>query len=229
MCLIDRILLFLGWAVAGLASLFSAYLLAVLIGGHIMVNTHFEESPDGVAIYAISNGFHVNLYLPAKHPEKNWLALFGREDNPDNPYEYVFFGWGDRLFFRHVPTWEKLDYGIALKAGLWPTRAGIYAGFITYLPRLKDREGAKIMISDAQYSRLCDFIEPYIILDRRGKPIPLEVNYSSLEDYYLANGRYTLLHTCNNWANLALKYAGVRSCLWSPMEAQLIGSLRQED
>lgn len=223
---IVRILVSIGWTVAGLVSLLLIYLIALYIGGSIMVNTGFRESPDGVAIYAISNDVHVNLYLPASHEHMDWTALFGKEHDPDNPYEYVFFGWGDRLFFQHVPTWDEIDYGITLRAGLWPSNAGIYAGFITYTPRLKGREAVKIMISHEQYGRLCRYIEPYILLDGDGKPIPLEVDYSSLEDYYLAAGTYTLLNTCNNWANRALKHAGVRTCLWAPMEGQLIEGLK---
>lgn len=54
--------------------------------------------------------------------------------------------------------------------------------------------------------------------DIAGTPIAVSraKPYGDHDAFYEAKGRYSLFHTCNTWANNALKACGQKACWWTP-------------
>ena len=77
-----------------------------------------------------------------------------------------------------------------------------------------------IFVSKEQYLALIEFVNQSFESDKDGKFLLIKANhYSGANDnFYEANGRYSLFRTCNGWANLALKKMGVKTATWAPFE-----------
>ncbi len=102
-----------GWLVAALIVISATYVMAAIALGAIPVNSSFAESPEGVPIYLRTNGVHAELILPTRAGSIDWSV----EHPPAHmrslaePLEWMAFGWGDRGFFAHTPTWADLKTG----------------------------------------------------------------------------------------------------------------------
>ena len=82
-----------------------------------------------------------------------------------------------------------------------------------YENELKENEKIKkIILTEEQYLILCDYILKSFTQKQDESFILLEgYHYNSINDnFYEAEGSYDLFNTCNNWANSALKAAGVQ-------------------
>ena len=63
-------------------------------------------------------------------------------------------------------------------------------------------------------------------LDAQGRTIPLiGRGYSVNDAFYEANGGYSFIMTCNEWTGRALRAAGVRMGLWTPVEQSVMWRL----
>ena len=49
--------------------------------------------------------------------------------------------------------------------------------------------------------------------------------YNSNDAFYEANGGYSAIMTCNEWTGRALRAAGVRMGLWTPIEQSVMWRL----
>jgi uncharacterized protein (TIGR02117 family) len=67
---------------------------------------------------------------------------------------------------------------------------------------------------------LIQFITSSFQKDKEGHfmPIKTNANYGKTDAFYEANGSYSLLHTCNTWANNGLKACGQKCCSWTPFD-----------
>jgi hypothetical protein len=60
-------------------------------------------------------------------------------------------------------------------------------------------------------------------MNKTGEKIILsERGYTRKDDFYKANGRYSLFKTCNSWVNLGFKESGLKACLWTPFDFGLL-------
>ena len=50
--------------------------------------------------------------------------------------------------------------------------------------------------------------------------------YGDHDAFYPANGRYSLLQTCNVWTGSLLRDAGVKMGWWTPFAGNVLGHLR---
>ena len=78
----------------------------------------------------------------------------------------------------------------------------------------------KIMISKSQYKRLIQYIQDSFKKDKADHfmVIKTTANYGNTDAFYEATGSYSMLHTCNTWANNGLKASGQKSCLWTAFD-----------
>ena len=49
--------------------------------------------------------------------------------------------------------------------------------------------------------------------------------YSDSDLFYEANGSYNLIGNCNEWTGAALRHAGVRMGLWTPLAGSVLDHL----
>lgn len=171
-----------------------------------------------VPIYIKSSPVHTDLLLPVKTTYKDWSQsiLYKDTRTADSTFEYVAFGWGDKGFYLETPTWADLKASTAFKAAFWLSSSAIHTTY--YNTPNEGKNCVKLELSAEQYQRLIAFIEKSLQLNSAGVPIVIgkATPYGDHDAFYEAKGRYSLFHTCNTWANDALKACGQKACWWTP-------------
>ncbi len=100
----------------------------------------------------------------------------------------------------------------------------------TYYQTIKESEVCrKIMISKEQYTRLVEHIKASFQQDSAGDFLPIQTtaNYNDTDAFYEANGRYSMLKTCNTWANTSLKASGQKACLWTAFDTGIFAKYEE--
>lgn len=217
----------LGWFVAAAIVIAATYVTAAIALGALPVNASFVESADGIPIYLRTNGVHAELILPTRAAEVDWSV-----DHPPahmrslaEPLEWVAFGWGDRGFFAHTPTWADLKPATALIAlsGFGPG-----AMHVEYIESPRAYKAREVKISPAQYARLVAFIRASFERDAAGRLHRTNLpGYFASDAFYEASAGYKFWFTCNDWVRRALSDAGVRAPLWAPFDTALFYQLQK--
>jgi len=169
-------------------------------------------------IYVVRHEWHTGLAVkyddiaPHLWPEK--------DDFPEALYLEV--GWGDRDFYQ-TPL---AGLGILLQAALNSPASVL---FVIGLPTAVTRyfpyaDILEIPLSRRGLEEMVRFIHVTYKRDARGQTIPLGPGHNHRHSvFYLAEGDYSLLNTCNTWISRALQAAGL------PVETALFagGVMRQ--
>lgn len=176
-----------------------------------------DGHPEDVEIFILSNGVHTDIVMPTRYGATDWSGVFPVEHTRSGTgeYTYVSLGWGDKGFYLETPTWADLKASVAFKAAFGLSNSAIHA---TYYNEMHISETCRSMrISNDQYQRLCEFIKASLDWDNQGKSVWINTNavYGQTDAFYEAGGSYSLFHTCNTWANNALKACGQKACLWT--------------
>jgi uncharacterized protein (TIGR02117 family) len=178
------------------------------------------NTKEEVAIYIRTNGVHTDIVVPVKNSLMDWSQEIKYENakEVDASYNYLGMGWGDKGFYLDTPTWAELKYSTAFRAAFALSTTAIHATF--HKDIVESETCKKIMISNEQYQRLITYITNSLQKDINGHFIHIKTNsvYSKTDAFYEAKGSYHMLHTCNTWANNALKSSGQKACLWTPFD-----------
>lgn len=197
------------------------YLVFAVLLSLFPVNTNFKESETGIDIFIKSNGVHTDIVVPVSNGLIDWrekveLQHF-QETDPEQ--KYISFGWGDKGFYLHTPTWGDLKFSTAFKAMFW---LGTSAMHVTYLEEIPEENKyvKKIRISSDQYKELIAHIDNSFQKDVNGKFLLIKGNHydGQNDNFYEGIGTYSFFQTCNCWTNLGLKKSGVRTAAWAPFE-----------
>jgi uncharacterized protein (TIGR02117 family) len=218
------------WALRGVAAIAALpilYLLAALLFGLIPANVAWREAESGITIYVRTNGVHTWIVMPKVNDEMDW-RLFARPEHLADPRygaaDHVAIGYGNRDFYLNTPTWADLSVGNAVSAlfGTGPTLLHVEHA---HDPR-PDEWQRPIRLSPAEYYRLTRYIGARFERDSSGRAIPLiGRGYSEWDMFYEARGGYSFVMTCNEWTGRALRAAGVRTGLWTPLEQSIMWRL----
>ena len=186
------------------AAAFAALLLAPEAG----------EPEEGVLIYACDNGVHTDLIVPVVGGGIDWGALFGQQAfiAPLEAYDHIGLGWGSRDFYINTPTWADLDIATAVTSVLWDETVL----HVEYRPRPMAGENCRQWRADpASYERITAFIRGTLRLSGE-QPVQTARGYGRRDAFFVANGQYTILETCNQWTGRALRLAGAPVAPWTP-------------
>lgn len=137
-------------------------------------------------IYIYDNGVHVDIIIPD-------------EDG------YTAYGWGSRIFFMEVPTWDDLTYSVGFQALF--TKPASCMRVIKYSEYQQDWKVIKL--SENQLLKIKKEINDQFKYDTYGNKIIIKDNF------YEAKGSYWALNTCNTWANSVIKSAGLKARLFT--------------
>lgn len=196
---------------AGLFGLILFYVTAGLIGSMIPVNSGWKQARAGVRIYVIDNGIHTDLVLPVEAEGVRWDDLLKPGDLADPgraTASHLAFGWGDRDFYLNTPTWWDVN---PVRVGRAFVGAGATVVHVSHIAEPGAGANAKaIVLRPEEYRRLAAFIRSTF-----GKGPPAR-GYGAADAFYVAQGGYSLLRTCNVWTGEALRAAGVRVGAWTP-------------
>jgi uncharacterized protein (TIGR02117 family) len=212
-----KILKYIGYTFLTIVSLILIYLGCAWALSRLSVSAE-SNTAHQVTIYIKSGPVHTDLLLPVKTTYKDWSQsiLYKDTRTGDTAFDYIAFGWGDKGFYLETPTWADLKASTAFKAAFWLSSSAVHT---TYYHTPKERKNCvKLEISADQYQRLISFIEKSLQFNSTGVPIVIgkEKVYGDHDAFYEATGRYSLFHTCNTWANDALKACGQKACWWTP-------------
>jgi len=203
------------------------YLIAAFSLSKITVNQEPDTKPE-LAIYILTNGVHTDIVMPTKNDQMDWSqqVKFENTKAADSTYKYIAMGWGDKGFYLETPEWSDLKASVAFKAASGLSTTAIHA---TYYKSLKEGEDCKkMMISKEQYGRLIKFIKDSFQTDASGNFIFIktDANYGKTDAFYEANGSYSLFHTCNSWANSALKASGQKCAYWTATDSGIFSKYK---
>jgi uncharacterized protein (TIGR02117 family) len=195
------------------------YFLFAIIFSAIPVQKE-KNHPEEISIYISTNGMHTDFIFPVKSEEIDWSreVKFSDTKGKDSIQQYIAVGWGDKGFFLNVPDWNHVKFSVAFKAASGLSSTAIHT---TYLKKVtEDDQCKKILISKSQYKRLIRYIQKDFKTDKNGNFIMIKTDntYGVSDSFYEARGTYNVLFTCNTWANSALKQAGMKACLWTPIQ-----------
>jgi uncharacterized protein (TIGR02117 family) len=168
----------------------------------------------GITIYACDNGVHTDLVLPVADAGVNWRAEFtpGAFSGPVEFYDHIGIGWGSRDFYLNTPTWADLNVATAAKSVLWDETVIR----VDYRPAPVAGENCGWWrITEESYQRIAAFIRDHLRLSQ-GRPVQAGPGYGDHDTFYVANGRYTIIETCNQWTGQALRLGGAPVAPWTP-------------
>ena len=218
--ILKKILKYTGYTLLGIIAFVLCYLLAAYCLSRLTVDKEAGQ-PAEMAIYIKTNGVHTDIVVPVKNELLDWskeVKFSNTHLRDTTTIKWLAMGWGDKGFYLQTPNWSDLKASVAFKAMFALSTTAIHATFYGDLPENKSCK--KIMISNAEYRRLIQYINDSFQKDTAGHVIRIvtNANYNDADAFYEANGSYSMLHTCNTWANNALKNCGQKACWWTPFD-----------
>lgn len=215
--------------IAGVILFLVLYVVAGLTIPYIGVNKDAPVSgTDGEYIYILTNGVHTDLVLPYRNDRKDWSLQLSYRNTAaqDTAINYVAFGWGDKGFYLETPTWADLKASTAFKAMFFLSTSAMHVTF--YRNMTEGEHCRRIWLSKARYEDLVRYIETSFKQDSAGQFDYIEGHaYGAHDGFYEAHRTYNLFFTCNTWANSGLKSAGLRACLWTPLDKGIFYQYRR--
>lgn len=173
-----------------------------------------DEPAEGVFIYACDNGVHTDLVVPVDFAGADLRVMFGKRafTGPTESYDHVSIGWGSRDFYINTPTWAEFDIVTATKSVLWDETVL----HVEYRPRpIAGETCAQWRVDRAAQERIIDFIRQSLRLSG-SLPVQAAPGYGDRDTFYVANGNYTIIETCNQWTGQALRLGGAPVAPWTP-------------
>ena len=203
------------------------YSLAALLLGLIPVNSGWKEPRDGVRIFIRTNGIHTWIVVPKVTQDMDWRPLVRGDHLRDARWgrgNHVALGYGNRHFYLNTPTWADLKMKDALSAAFGSGPSLMHADH-DHEPQPSDYQ-RPLTLSRDQYRRLAAHIRASFQIDAKGRTIPvLGRGYSGSDMFYEAVGPYNAFLTCNEWTGRALRAAGVRTGVWTPLSQSIMWRL----
>ena len=172
------------------------------------------EAENGIVLYACDNGVHTDLVVPVAAGGTDWRGMFVAEAfaGPTDAYDHIGIGWGSRDFYVNTPTWSDVNLARTVKSVLWDETVL----HVEYRPRPNAVETCRQWRTDeGTYGRVSGYIRDSLRLSQ-GKPVQAARGYGEKDTFYVANGSYTILDTCNQWTGNALRLGGAPVAPWTP-------------
>ncbi|MEP7349490.1 MAG: DUF2459 domain-containing protein [Sphingorhabdus sp.] len=191
------------------------YMVAALVGSHIPANNDWTQPATGVDLFVETNGVHVSLIVPMAAAGEDLSDLI-RPDQLNDPQLYgthVMIGWGHGGVYRNAQTWTEVRSGDVTSAIFGSDDVLLHVYHMTDPLAAPYRKPFRV--SEAQFHQIVRDIRASFRL-HGGHSVAVPA-YSPDNLFYAAKGRYTAIHTCNEWTAKVLRRAGVRMGAWTPM------------
>nr|WP_280638947.1 TIGR02117 family protein [Sphingomicrobium aestuariivivum] len=197
------------------------YLGLAALGSLVPVNRGWVEADEGVTVYLVDNGVHLDIAFPVAAAGVSWAPYFPAGDLADPDWAnaaHVMIGSGDRGIYTEAKDWADLKPGTALRALAGGDRV-MHVQYVTGPERFAD---AEIRLTLAEYRRLWQSVRESFAMDEDGWPQRLDTpGYWPSDAFYEGKGGFNAIMTCNQWVARQLRIAGVESSLWSPLSKGL--------
>jgi uncharacterized protein (TIGR02117 family) len=222
-----RNVIWAGRALLGLVAIPLLYFAAAALLGLVPANAAWRQAENGIAIFIRTNGVHTWILMPKTNAYMDWRPYIPGTHVRDPRWDaanYAAFGYGEREVYLNTPTWGDLSVRTALWAALGGGEALVHVEHV-HEPQV-DVDTRRIMLRPDEYRRLVGFVRARFRLNDAGRTMPvLGRGYRDSDIFYQANGGYSAILTCNEWTGRALRAAGVRTGLWTPLEQSIMWRL----
>jgi len=121
---------------------------------------------------------------------------------------YLEFSWGDRDYFQHPDPGP----GLALKAAFWSSGSIIHVVGMQDSPATAYPHQAEIIVialTPGAFKSLMDYVSQTFSRPGFASPAAAMPGLSTNARFYPAQGRFSILRTCNTWVAEALEAAGL--------------------
>jgi uncharacterized protein (TIGR02117 family) len=171
---------------------------------NLVAETGFQEKGTIARnAFVVHDAWHAAIVIRKSDVPAHALPELG--DFPSS--EYLEFSWGDRDYFPDPDP----GLGLALKAAFWSSGSVLHVvGFKESVKKAYPAaEIIEIPLSEEGFQRLIEFISA--TFSRPHPPAPAEAQPGLFANarFYAAEGRFSILRTCNTWVAEALKAAGL--------------------
>ena len=195
------------------------YVIISLVLSWISIDRINPSAEHHHTIYLATNGVHLNIVLQQK--TINYTLLSGLKHSSTD--QYFSFGWGDENFYLNTPRWKDLTFDNAFNALFLKSTSLMH---VTRYQN-KQKDWVEVKVSEAEFEKLNRYILNTFKTDQTGQKIWLKhQGYTPKDDFYKANGSYSVFKTCNSWVNTGFKASGLKSCLWTPFDFGLLDKYR---
>lgn len=157
---------------------------------------------DGPSVLVVNHGLHAGLLIARADLVRQLPTLA----EPFGAGDWLELGWGDEGFYRA----PQASLGLALRALLQPTPAVLHVQASDGDPRRRfaASEVVGIRLREDGYRQLLEFVAASFSRSPQGTPSELGPGLYGQSRFYRAEGRYSLLRTCNTWLAEALAASG---------------------
>lgn len=168
-----------------------------------------------MVIYLISNDIHTDIAVPIRNEIFDWETFLNKDEFKKRPTEWIEIGWGDRQFYFEMPTWEQFTLRLAADALLWPDPAVMHVTYLDSHPSAYT-SAQRVEVSFKTYKKIVElFVSRF--KKKNGKPILIPgKGYDQTDNFYEAEGSYSIIRTCNEWTSEILAEAGLPHPVWAP-------------
>lgn len=185
-----------------------------------------------VAVAVVDHGYHAGLVLRtadvARAGAERGLPALSALAARFGAYPWLEIGWGDSEFYRFAPRLSDVTVAMAATA-----LTGGNDGSVLHVVGLLEEARESFPTSDVQplglsadgFAALSDRLAAAFALDAVGQPESLGPGLYGPSLFFRANGRYSLLATCNHWVAALLATAGLKV---SPVPSVLSNGLLAE-
>lgn len=195
------------------------YFLVALILTAITIDRKTIDTIPNQTIYLSTNGVHLDIVIPKENLDSSLLRNLVH-----NNYEnYIAFGWGDKNFYLNTPTWSDLSFNTACKAMF------LKSSTLVHITRYRHEQSdwIEIKITKSELKKLKAYLSKSFTLTENGnKKLLQNKGYTTRDNFYEANGSYSLFKTSNSWVNTGFKKSGLKSCLWTPFDFGLMNKYK---
>ena len=197
----------------------------------IKVNTDPVKVRKEVTLYVRTNGVHTDIVMPREIDLPNSVVNYNWNNlitdslftGVDSSFKYIAIGWGDKGFYLDTPEWKDLKFSTAFNAAFG---LGSTAMHVTYYKSVSvDPQTKELHISANDYQNLISEITQSFNLQDNLPQLIQHPAYGEHDNYFEANGKYSLFKTCNNWTGNTLKAAHVKMGLWTPLQSGVMDNL----
>ena len=205
---IGVVLLVLFWVIAG----------AAFITARPADPMLWPPRPDAgrVEVVLVSNGYHTGLALPratlAEFASGRGYPALIAVTQRFAAFEWIEFGWGDREFYRSVPTLGDLSIPLALRALFSPGNTSVLhvVGIGGDPARVfTGAELVRIPLSRNGFDQMLAQLDATFVPPQGGALPDLGRGLYGPSLFYPANGTFSIFKVCNHWIADLLGAAGL--------------------
>lgn len=168
-----------------------------------------------IEVYVISNGYHAGLALPrARLAEfaggRGYPALMAVTQR-FAAFDWIEFGWGEREFYRSVPTIGDINWRMALRALFYPdNKTVVHVVGVTGDPAQAFKaEMVKVPLSWNGFDRMLQKLDAAFAPPQNGALPDLGRGLYGPSLFYPATGTFSITRVCNHWIGDLLGAAGL--------------------